>query len=153
MEVIVQEIVARMSRAAPAGFVLAFGVGTVSAGHVFQAYPKAWHETYDRDGLLVKDPTVAWGMRNTGAVRWSELHASDPEGVFDLAAAHGLHYGASVSLLIDGVKNFAGFARADREMSDAEIEECMSGLSTLYALGERIGFSNMHRDLIAAKPA
>jgi len=65
---------------------------------IFQTYPDRWLKYYDAEALLLQDPTVIWGMTNTGLVNWEDLKAGDTAGIFDKAKPFGLRYGIAVSV-------------------------------------------------------
>jgi LuxR family transcriptional regulator, quorum-sensing system regulator SdiA len=151
MQISVQHLLCRFSKAAPSGFVLGFNVDFVAPGYVFSTYPPAWLEIYDAEGLIVKDPTVGWAFRNEGCVRWSNLRDQDPDGVLERAATHEIRFGATVSLRRDGARVMGGFSRPDREMSDLEIDACKVDLATLHDIGLREGLGYLRREMTAAK--
>lgn len=109
---------------APAGYYLALRVGFVFPMEEVNALPADWIEAYTRGGFMVSDPVIRWAYGTTGTVRWSEIETDDPRGVMQAAHAHGLRYGAAVSILGDapaGERSFGHFARMDREFTDAEM--------------------------------
>lgn len=65
---------------------------------IFQTYPERWLNYYDSEALLLQDPTVIWGMTNTGLVDWEDLKPTDTNGVFKKAEPFGLKYGIAVSV-------------------------------------------------------
>lgn len=111
----------RLHAASPAGFAIALHVRFTAPRYLLQSYAKDWLDTYTRLGLVLHDPVVRWGFENTGSIRWSALAGSDEQGVLARAADHGLAYGVVMAHLRDGSRSMAGFARPDRELSDAEI--------------------------------
>jgi LuxR family transcriptional regulator, quorum-sensing system regulator SdiA len=133
----VREIVMRIESLASSGFVLGFNLGVVSADYMFQTYPPAWLQIYDAEVMLLKDPTVAWCMRNTGVVRWEDLHPLDEHGVLSRAREHGLKHGFTIALDFDGRRSAGGFAR--RDFTDAEIADVRGNFGRLYHLGNHGG--------------
>lgn len=65
---------------------------------VFQTYPKSWLLYYDKNALLLKDPTVYWGMTNVGVIDWDDLRETDPAGIIPKASEFGLNHGIAVSV-------------------------------------------------------
>lgn len=86
-------------------------------------YPQEWTEYYGQRNFLLCDPTVIWALSRTGAERWSDIQISDPFGVMDAAASHGLAYGAVVSCGALNAKTILGCGRDDREYTDDEMDE------------------------------
>ncbi|MEO1797862.1 MAG: autoinducer binding domain-containing protein, partial [Pseudomonadota bacterium] len=101
---------------------------------LFRTYPDAWNEHYSTQALVMQDPVVAWGLSAEGVIRWSDLAAKDSAGVLDAAANHGLGFGASVSVTEGGSRSLAGFARGDREFSDAELTLLESHVAALHGI-------------------
>ena len=116
----------------PAGFAIALHVKFTAPRYLFQSYEKEWMETYSREGLVLRDPTVRWGFENTGSVKWSDLKPLDEGGVLDLAAEHGLKFGVTVALVKENSRSIASFSRPDREYTDQEIEQLSAALEKLH---------------------
>ena len=113
---------------APAGFAIALHVRFTTPTYAFQTYPAAWSEEYAREGMVMRDPTVAWAFANSGTATWADLAQGDSGRVIERAARHGLAHGLTVSLLRQDSRSMASFARSDRPFAPAEvarIEEIM----------------------------
>lgn len=119
---------------APAGYAIGLHVRFTSPTYLFQTYPAAWNEHYSANGLVMQDPTVAWGFSETGARRWSDLMSQDAANVLGQAAEFGLVFGVMVSSLQNGSRSLGGFARADREFSDEEMERLTALMDAVHAL-------------------
>lgn len=65
---------------------------------IFQTYPNVWLKYYDEEALLLQDPTVIWGMTNTGIIDWEDLKSVDFNGVLKKAEPYGLKYGIAISV-------------------------------------------------------
>lgn len=117
---------------APAGYALAFHVRFTTPTFLFQTYPKAWADYYSSHGLVMHDPTVAWGFENTGSQRWSNLTATDTAGVMSKAAEYGLRYGVTIATESNESRSLASFAREDREFTDAEIAHLRDQIALLH---------------------
>lgn len=117
----ITDTLATLQKQVPSGFAMAFHVRFATPTLLFQTYPKSWADHYSHNGLVMKDPTVAWGFSNLGTCRWSELSNDDPDGVMLQAADHGLAFGVVIAVEADNSRSFASFANADVEFSDAEI--------------------------------
>ena len=116
----------------PAGFAIALHIRFTTPIYLFQTYSKRWTNYYSSQGLVVHDPTVSWGLHNTGHIRWTELEAIDTGGVLEKDKDFGIMNGATVALLASGSRSIASFARADREYEDAEMDELHDGLAQLH---------------------
>lgn len=132
----IAELIGLLHQESPAGFAIALHVRFSSPTFLFQSYPAAWSEEYTSKGLLMQDPTVAWGLTQTGAVRWSALADQDTAGVFEGARAHGLNYGVTMALTTGDLRSVASFVRSDREFTDAEIARIQPLLAELHAQTE-----------------
>lgn len=118
----------------PAGFAIAFHIRLTSPDFLFQTYPKEWTDTYSEKGYVMVDPIVRFGFTQTGAERWSNLADDDEHGIFDQSLKYGMKYGVAISTETDGSRSVAGFARPDREYSDAEIAQLSQAVQDLHAL-------------------
>ncbi len=50
----------------PSGYAIALHIRYTTPAFLFQTYPKEWMEYYSQNGLVLHDPTVRWGLANTG---------------------------------------------------------------------------------------
>lgn len=117
---------------APRGFALALHIHYITPSFLVQTYAPAWVSLYNREGLLMKDPVVRWGLRNTGTCRWSDLDHTD--GVLEAAARHGSVYGAACAIDQDGSRSMLGASRDDREYTDEEIHSLARELRDIHIL-------------------
>lgn len=128
----VSAILKRLHRASPSGFAIGLHITYTTPRYMFQSYPREWLDTYSRQGLLMRDPTVNWGFANRGWMRWSALADDDPDGVMRMAAEHGINFGVVISTLRGGSRTIASFARPDREFTDDEIAAIEEDLGRLH---------------------
>ena len=133
----VANILQHQIEAAPAGYAIALHVRYSTPTFLFQSYDPEWTQIYSHQGLVLKDPTVAWAFLNTGTTRWSAL--DDPAGMLSTAAEHGLRYGVTVSLDEDGSKTMGSYAHDSREFTDDEVEGFVAVTKELHALTADIG--------------
>jgi LuxR family transcriptional regulator len=113
-----------LSEVAPVGHYLALRVGFAFPMEEVNALPNSWVEHYTRRSLMLWDPVMRWIYASTGGIRWSAIAIEDPRGVMAAARAHGLLFGAAVSILdaqAGGQRSFGCFVRDDREFEDDEI--------------------------------
>lgn len=113
---------ARLRRLAPEGYALGLHIRFASAHIMVQTYDPVWIELYTSRGYMMCDPLVSWGFATTGTSRWSELDHPDPHNVLGQAAEFGLKFGVAVSHGPTSSRSIGGFARADREFTDDEME-------------------------------
>lgn len=111
----------RLTELAPKGYALGLHIRFASAHIMIQTYDPRWIEVYTEKGYMLCDPLVSWGFGNEGVVRWSAIDHPDPHNVFGQAAAFGLTYGVAVSHGAVASRTIGGFARSDREFTDAEM--------------------------------
>jgi LuxR family transcriptional regulator len=121
-----------LDQRSPAGFAIALHITFSTPRYMFQTYAPRWLDRYNSGGLLLRDPVVQWGMQNVGRVRWSDLEALDSEGVLEEAKDFGLMNGVAIAVFVSGSRSIGGFARADREYEDAEMQDLEDLLVKLH---------------------
>lgn len=110
---------------APAGHYLALRVGFAFPMEERNELPEAWVTQYTRGGLMLVDPVMKWVFQQRGVIRWSEIQMPDPAEVLRIAAAHGMRFGAAVSVSdhdLRAQRSFGTFARSDREFTTDELD-------------------------------
>ncbi|SMY09066.1 autoinducer binding domain-containing protein [Flavimaricola marinus] len=117
---------------APAGFAMALHVRFTTPAYLFQTYPKAWIDYYNKNGLVMRDPTVRWGFQNVGLAHWRDLMAEDADGVIEAAAKHGMKHGITYVLERGESRSLSSFTRSDREFTPAEIAEVSAHVDALH---------------------
>jgi len=118
--------------AAPAGFALAFHINFTTPRLMFQTYAADWVRYYSEKGLVMSDPTVLWGFENDGTKRWSDLAEMDTAGVLDAAKDHGMSFGLTCAVSLEGTKTIGSFSRDDAEYDDGEVLELKAKLEELH---------------------
>lgn len=121
-----------LDQRSPSGFAIALHIRFTTPAYLFQTYPRRWMDYYSEHGMVVNDPTVHWGLRNVGRIRWSDLEAMDSAGVLEAARNHGLENGLTVAILNGGTRTIASFARPDRNYDDFEMDEIEEMLVELH---------------------
>lgn len=122
----------------PSGFAIGLHLDYTTSKYIFQAYSRDWMEEYSRRGFLLSDPTVRWGLENSGSIRWSELQKSDPIGVLAAAKSFGLEYGVSVAVGDAGSRSIGSFASSEGEFSQGAIDLFAQRLSKMHELAAGI---------------
>jgi LuxR family transcriptional regulator, quorum-sensing system regulator SdiA len=113
---------AKLTDMAPAGYALGLHIRFASAQIMVNTYDPRWIEIYTQRGYMLCDPLVSWGFGTEGVVRWSALDHPDPHKVMEQARGFGLIYGLAVSHGPTTSRSIGGFARGDREFTDAEVD-------------------------------
>ena len=103
-----------------------------SPRYLLVSYGKSWTRYYSENGFVLKDPTVLWALRSEGTTRWSDLAENDSAGVLRTAKEFGLAYGLATSVHAHGRKSLGGFAREDREFTEAEAENMLALFGELH---------------------
>ena len=122
----------------PAGFAIGLHLDYTTSKYIFQAYSREWMEEYSRRGFLLSDPTVRWGLENTGSISWSDLQATDPVGVITAAKSFGLDYGVSVSIGDAGSRSLGSFASPEGEFSESAVAYLTERLMKMHELSADI---------------
>ena len=125
---------AELAEMCPAGFAIALHIKYNAPTFLFQTFPEKWVDHYSKHGFVIRDPAVHWAFSNTGHIRWRELAENDPSGIMDQSRLFGLTYGFTASIHSDHSRTLAGFARADRDYLDVEIDEICDRLEDLDVL-------------------
>lgn len=126
----------RLDARAPKGFFLGLHIRFTSPVMSFQTYNQAWTDHYTDNGYVLRDPMTAWGFCTTGSTRWSNKKIPDPFGIFKKAAEFGLRYGVTISCGAISSRTIASIARADRDFTDAEIDEIQQIVLRLHEMTE-----------------
>lgn len=127
---------ARLGALSPEGYALGLHIRYASALLMFQTYRADWLDVYSRRGYLMCDPVVSWAIGHLGWSRWSAIDHPDPNNVMGHARDYGLTYGVQISCGPLESRSIGGFARSDREYTDAEAGEIHAIVEKLHALTE-----------------
>ena len=109
---------AELKQLAPVGYDIALHTKETTPLHRLLDYPASWVAHYTAQAYALRDPVVAWGLSEVGDVRWSAITLPDPFDILGQARAHGLVYGATVSIGPLNARTIGSVARSDREFSD-----------------------------------
>ena len=126
------EALDRMASIGASGYAIALHVRFVSPRILLESYPAAWATYYSAHALVLSDPTVAWGLANTGSCRWGDLPGRDLP-IMQRARRFGLHHGVVCAIEDGGSRSIASVARHDRDCADQEIEAMRNALALLHA--------------------
>ena len=105
---------------------------------LYQTYPEDWLRLYDKEAMLLQDPTIMWGMTNIGVIDWTDLKTDDAAGVFDKAAKFGLKYGIAVSVGEPSQRTLGFFARASAPFSDEDKDKASELVKELHDATEGV---------------
>lgn len=115
-----------------AGFAIGLHLAFTTSKYIIQTYPADWMEEYSKQGLLLADPTVRWGVENLGAIHWSDLKDIDEAGVITLAAKYGLNHGVSIAIERGGSRSLGSFAATEAKFDDDSIGKLTNALEALH---------------------
>jgi len=118
---------------------------------LYQTYPEAWVAHYAQNGLLFADPTVMWGMTNTGVCDWADLEHLDVSGVLRQARGFGLVHGIVVSVGDVAQRSIGFFATDDLPIAGALRETAQQVMAELHDATE--GVTDMSAADVAALAA
>ncbi len=125
-----------LGKLAPSGYLLALHIRFAAPLVKFQTYQQDWIDHYTAQAYQLRDPMVAWGFTQEGKTRWSEIGIPDTFGILEEAAQYGMPFGACIACGPIASRSICGFARADREFSDDEIDELQRRVHHLHAITE-----------------
>lgn len=128
----IEQIVVGLDARSPSGCAIALHIHFTTPEYLYQTYSKAWTAIYNENGYVMQDPTVAWSFRNTGTIRWSDLAAEDTMKIYEKAGAYGIAYGFACGVENGGTRSVAGFARADRDYTDTEMQAIAAEVLALH---------------------
>lgn len=126
-----QQVMA-LARLAPSGCFIGLHFRFAAPHILVRTYDPAWLARYDACDYILCDPLISWACAHKGATRWSALGFPDPHGILEQAAEFGLRFGVVVSCGESGSRTVGGFARSDREFTDAEIDDIVGRLNELH---------------------
>lgn len=93
IEVNVATVLGELGGICDLGFALAIHVRFTRPTLLYQTYAIDWVDLYSEKGYMLSDPTVHWGLSNTGSIEWTQLQDRDPEGVISAAQDYGIQNG------------------------------------------------------------
>ena len=128
----IASLLAEIDGMTPGGFAIGLHIRFNGPVFLFQTFPQAWIDYYATEGLQLSDPAVAWSFENTGFIRWRDLEDNDPNDVMGKARAHGMRYGATLSIDENKSRSVLGCTRSDRDYLDAELEDIRLKLIDLH---------------------
>lgn len=131
-DVDIPRTLADLMETAKAGFAVGLHIRFTTPTFMFQTYPRSWAEEYSREGMVARDPTVAWGFSHEGTIDWTDLEPLDEAGVLARARSQGLAHGMTVSVLRGGSRSIGSFARPDRPFTPEEAEQMESCMTMLH---------------------
>lgn len=113
----------RLQDIAPFGYSVGMHIRFAKPFYATSTMPRDWQDAYAREGYILRDPTIFWGIGRAGSTRWSAITLPDPFGVMEKAAECGLNFGATVSCGKITSRTLVGVAAREREFTDAEIAD------------------------------
>lgn len=110
-----------LAAVAPCGFSVGLHIRFAAPLHFESTYPVRWRDAYAQNDFSLRDPSVFWGISQTGTCRWSAIGLPDPFGVLASARRHGLRFGGVASCGHVTSRTIIGVGRPDREFDDVEL--------------------------------
>jgi hypothetical protein len=132
----VEQLLSQTAALCDTGYVFALHNRFTRPSFMYRSYPQSWITRYDEKSMIIEDPVVRWGLRETGVMRWSELE--DPDGILADAAAHGLTNGLACAAGPSSSRSISGFTRSDRAFSDDEAEMLLDITQKLHQLTQQL---------------
>ncbi len=129
----INSLLQRAEVLADAGFSLGVQIG-IAPAYLFVTFPKVWADKYNKGNHVMTDPMVIWSFENEGTLRWSDAPEAGDHTVFEGAAEHGLRYGCVCSVRTGHTWSICGYARGDREFTEAEMAELLQITQDLHDL-------------------
>lgn len=126
------EMLQDISDLCPSGYAVALHVRFAAPTYLFQTYGSDWIEYYSRRGFVLHDPTVHWGLANSGICNWDDLEAQDPKGILAAARKHGMTYGFAIALDTDNSRSVGNFTRNDRPHTADEVKTIQQIMQDLH---------------------
>lgn len=106
----------------PSGFILVINMTYAGPEHFYSAYPLEWQQIYQDEGHTITDPVMHWVMTHSGYTRWSDIRFPDLRQIMKRARQFDINYGAVFSNKVHRKRSLMSIARADRELTDDELE-------------------------------
>ncbi len=117
----IDSLLAELEPLAQEGYFVGLHIRFASPLMTFQTFAPTWTDHYTQNAYALRDPLIATGISQTGAIRWSEITLPDPFGIMEEAAKYGLVYGVCVSCGPMTSRTIGSVARSDREFTDEEV--------------------------------
>ncbi len=129
-------ILSKLDAFSPKGYFVGLHIRFASPLIMFQTYAQEWTDKYTENGYALRDPMVAWGFSEDGAIRWSEITLPDTFNIMGEARDHGLKYGVAVSCGPLNSRTIAACARDDREYENDEMSAISKIVLDLHQASE-----------------
>jgi LuxR family transcriptional regulator, quorum-sensing system regulator SdiA len=132
----VERSLATISAICDRGFALAVHIRLTRPTLLYQTYADDWTDYYSTKGYMMSDPSVAWGLENTGSVLWSDLADHDPAGVIADAIRFGLTNGWAYSTGPASSRTISGTPKSGSDFTQAERDEIIRQIEAIHAATE-----------------
>ncbi len=132
----IDDLLDKLAPLAPSGYFVGLHIRFASPLIMFQTYDPEWTNIYTEKGYALRDPMIAWGFGDDGAIRWSEINVPDTFGIMEQAKDFGLKFGVAVSCGPLNSRTIAGCARDDREFHTDEMLAIETIIKELHQISE-----------------
>jgi LuxR family transcriptional regulator len=85
---------------------------------------------------MMSDPSVGWGLQNTGSVLWSDLADHDPAGVIPDAISFGLTNGWAYATGPANSRTISGTPKSGADFTEDERAEIIRHIETIHDITE-----------------
>ena len=133
---VVLQLLGKISALCDTGYLLAVHIRYTRPSLMYRSYPQAWMDYYSERGFMMSDPVVHWGLAHTGVALWSDLVATDTDGVIAAARAHGLHNGWTYAAGPAAARTIASFTKSGPDFTEDQRAELIALADQLHALTE-----------------
>ncbi|MBN2906951.1 MAG: autoinducer binding domain-containing protein [Rhodobacteraceae bacterium] len=135
----VSELLNALGEMCDTGYALAIHMRFMRPVLLYECYCREWSDFYDRNGLMLNDPVVHWGLAHNGVRLWDDPTLNDPLGVVRRAHDHGLHNGVAISTGTSASRTITGMTRSWGPFSAPEIERMTCIVETLHQITDGLG--------------
>jgi LuxR family transcriptional regulator len=128
----VTDLLRRLAQYCDTGFALAVHIRYTRPSFLFQTYSQDWIDFYSENGLMLVDPVVRWGLRNTGMIAWDTITDADEAKVLEHAREFGLENGISLAIGPGNSRTIAGLTRSGAPFSESDIQEMTEIVTAIH---------------------
>ena len=127
-------LIKKLAEQCDTGFALAVHIRYTRPSLFYETYKKDWSEHYSKNGYMLFDPTVRWGLENSGMINWNDLRAVDEVGVIAKSEEFGLANGVTYSTGTPDSRTMAGFTRSGPPFDSKELAQLSAIVDEIHQL-------------------
>lgn len=99
---------------------------------VFLTYAASWWIEYSFEKYILYDCVMDWGMKNRGAIPWSDIPGSAGNKVLEAAKKQGINYGFCYAIDCADTRSIFNGSHGERAFTDSEIEQAARIFDALH---------------------